>query len=1104
MAFVLSEPFEDITTATLITETGSWTRSINGGNIISAASGVPTPYTGSNCVQVVSSNQLNLLNHRGSFAGGEVLFRFYASNGANSINVGDGSIGLFKVGMVSGPFHMSLRFDATRALVLREGDIAGTIKQTSSNVLAPGIERWVECRAKWLIHDSTGYMEVFIDGSSTGWINYTGDTRNGGTADWVYLQFFGVGGSETYLDDVILYDSDTSDAGNPAVECLQFPQPRVASILASTGNGTNTGSWTRSTGSDDGALVDESTPNGDTDYLTSSTPGHKVTVNLPSITAGQEVIGAALHLQMRRTAGAPTAKGIFRSGGTDYLGASFAPHSAYGGNNLGTVSCLGHSLDPATGLAWTVAGINALEVGAEYTTGSDPLRLSRVRVTIAYVVLDPPTASDDTYTTPYETPLAVNALLGVLANDTQNSGTGFIAVLDVDVDHGDLVLNSDGSFEFAPEAGYVGDAVFTYHAETSEGESSIATVTIEITDIDPPEGGGELPVGVPPGPAQVPTDFPLIFTTFMIDGVEYVFSEDGLQLNDDADWYYGKKLPYIINISPLNYTLDMDIETVTWTVDIWDGERVFQDLMGDGATRARGGFNAVYVVSDAVRRAKGTPLRLGNGKISKYKAKDNILTFTVRDIVGWSLSKQNEIPIIPPNKLTIAEFAGLAPELDNAAMPIALGRLSDQDDAVPQGVVPGLYMGYFNLSSIGGADVEVDIWLWSQGAMVTNGVWDVYYNSETDPLIRLRVPGTSFGTDVLTPYKPFWLTYSGQPGQYVDHMGRRYTPMFVRRDMPLALAAREGRVLIAANIYGLAENEDGTGLYLDSGPRIIQWILDNLLYGRWSGTAMIADPLFPELYNFINTDTIEAVHAYLWGRLDYPIGMLLGAGGEFNALFDVLTKIVTGIWIRHGIDMDGQYILGVWNPDADPICEFDATLHIEEMSYEWEVDETRNFNRVEHQFGKYYVPPYAPAPTPPEGEPVPTIPIPEYPPYKYTATPVEDTGAQLDVGEILTYTLENEVVRNPAVAADVSERILEESLGPQGDGPHVFTLAGSWPLLGTEAVPVRLGSTFLVRHPNKAGADALDKCWATKLSIDPMNHRVTWGGDIYTHDADPL
>ncbi|MFX8797600.1 Ig-like domain-containing protein, partial [Acinetobacter baumannii] len=78
------------------------------------------------------------------------------------------------------------------------------------------------------------------------------------------------------------------------------------------------------------------------------------------------------------------------------------------------------------------------------------------------VVQQPPTAVADSYSTPTNTALNVNAASGVLANDSDPSHLTLHAVLVTNVSHGSLTLNTDGSFTYTPASNYSGSDSFTY------------------------------------------------------------------------------------------------------------------------------------------------------------------------------------------------------------------------------------------------------------------------------------------------------------------------------------------------------------------------------------------------------------------------------------------------------------------------------------------------------------------------------------------------------------------------------------------------------------------------------------------------------------------
>ncbi|HET9444169.1 MAG TPA: cadherin-like domain-containing protein, partial [Acidimicrobiales bacterium] len=92
----------------------------------------------------------------------------------------------------------------------------------------------------------------------------------------------------------------------------------------------------------------------------------------------------------------------------------------------------------------------------------------------------PPVANDDTYSTAYETPLTVAAPAGVLANDTDADGDVLTAEMPSDPPNGSVMLNTDGSFTYTPDAGFSGTDTFTYmvHDPADAMDTAVVTITV--------------------------------------------------------------------------------------------------------------------------------------------------------------------------------------------------------------------------------------------------------------------------------------------------------------------------------------------------------------------------------------------------------------------------------------------------------------------------------------------------------------------------------------------------------------------------------------------------------------------------------------------------
>ncbi len=100
----------------------------------------------------------------------------------------------------------------------------------------------------------------------------------------------------------------------------------------------------------------------------------------------------------------------------------------------------------------------------------------------------PPVANDDnSYSTPQDTALNINAANGVLTNDSDFDSDPLTAIKVTDPAHGAVTLNTDGSFTYTPTAGYSGSDSFTYKANDGTDDSTTnATVSINVVGNNPP------------------------------------------------------------------------------------------------------------------------------------------------------------------------------------------------------------------------------------------------------------------------------------------------------------------------------------------------------------------------------------------------------------------------------------------------------------------------------------------------------------------------------------------------------------------------------------------------------------------------------------------
>jgi VCBS repeat-containing protein len=130
-------------------------------------------------------------------------------------------------------------------------------------------------------------------------------------------------------------------------------------------------------------------------------------------------------------------------------------------------------------------------------------------------VNDGPVANADNYSTNEDSALVVAVGAGVLANDTDIDGDPLLSSPVTGPANGSLVLGSDGSFTYTPNANFNGTDSFTYLANDNHGGMSQATVTIQVDAVN------DAPTAVD-GSFTTPEDttYPVPPTAAFVDGFD--------------------------------------------------------------------------------------------------------------------------------------------------------------------------------------------------------------------------------------------------------------------------------------------------------------------------------------------------------------------------------------------------------------------------------------------------------------------------------------------------------------------------------------------------------------------------------------------------------
>lgn len=233
-----------------------------------------------------------------------------------------------------------------------------TLLGTTTWSLQQDVASFIEFKVK--INNSTGTVEVRKD-RIAGMSLTSQDTQNGGTTAWNGFAFGHIAvGSNPSGTVVWDYDAMYALDGSGSIR-NDFLGPVRIDYLAPDAVG-NSSQWTRSTGANQWATVDETPANGDTDYNSSGVVSDKDTLNFPSVPTSATIFAVRAIVQARKEdAGTTEIKHVTRISSTDYVGAAKSPASSY--------SFLWHIWEqkPSDTTDWVAADVDAAEFGYQKT-----------------------------------------------------------------------------------------------------------------------------------------------------------------------------------------------------------------------------------------------------------------------------------------------------------------------------------------------------------------------------------------------------------------------------------------------------------------------------------------------------------------------------------------------------------------------------------------------------------------------------------------------------------------------------------------------------------------------------------------------------------------
>jgi hypothetical protein len=258
----------------------------------------------------------------------------------------DGSAFFVLYGDNAATNHLSLAYTGVATLTLYRG---GTAIASCVSSYPTSWINYYEVLAT--ISDTVGQVIVRINGVEM--INFSGDTKNGGTNSYVDTFGFSTGnvGSTHFFDDVYALDTTGTAPYNTFLGDVRV------NTLVPNAAGSST-QFTPSIGANY-TTVDE-LPYSATDYVSSTTVGNRDTYALSDLSAAATIFGVQNNVVAKKTdAGNISLKPAIKSGASVYYGST----SSLGNADRTYIDT--RALDPSTSTAWTAAGVNALESGFE-------------------------------------------------------------------------------------------------------------------------------------------------------------------------------------------------------------------------------------------------------------------------------------------------------------------------------------------------------------------------------------------------------------------------------------------------------------------------------------------------------------------------------------------------------------------------------------------------------------------------------------------------------------------------------------------------------------------------------------------------------------------
>lgn len=251
----------------------------------------------------------------------------------------------------AGTYQVSLWINADGSMrICRGTPTIETAIAGNFGALATGTWYYIEFKATIDDAAGAGTVAVQVNGANVYTSSGALDTKNTANAS---ANDFEVGTNSPSSSQECGFDLEDLYHGTGTT----FAGDSIVGVLTPNGAGAHT-DFTPSAGSNY-QNVDDATPNGDTDYNSSSTVGHIDTYEMTDMAVtGATIHAVAVNNYIKKTdAGSRTVAGVAHSNTTDGLGTASAVSTSYA--YLQTI----FPLDPNGNIAWAAAAVNDADYG---------------------------------------------------------------------------------------------------------------------------------------------------------------------------------------------------------------------------------------------------------------------------------------------------------------------------------------------------------------------------------------------------------------------------------------------------------------------------------------------------------------------------------------------------------------------------------------------------------------------------------------------------------------------------------------------------------------------------------------------------------------------